>query len=66
MTDRIRIRIAALVTALFIGGLSIAGIGLRHHSVAQSTASVQSTASAQSTASVQAQSISASGETDDE
>ena len=35
MTDRLRIRIAALVTALFIGGLSLAGVGLRHHSVAQ-------------------------------
>ena len=41
MTDRLRIRIAALVTALFIGGLSIAGVGLRHHSVAQPTGAAQ-------------------------
>jgi hypothetical protein len=46
MTDRLRIRIAALVTALFIGSLSLAGIGLRHHSVAQpATAQARSTAS---------------------
>ena len=41
MTDRLRIRIAALATALFIGGLSIAGVGLRHHSVAQPAAVAQ-------------------------
>jgi hypothetical protein len=41
MTDRLRIRIAALVTASFIGGLSIAGVGLRHHSVAQRTGAAQ-------------------------
>ena len=46
MTDRARIRIAALVTALFIGGLSITGIGLRHHPVAQSTEAAQARAAA--------------------
>jgi hypothetical protein len=52
MTDRARIRIAALVTALFIGGLSIMGIGLRHHSVAQSTESAQAPAAAANVAPV--------------
>jgi hypothetical protein len=41
MADRDRIRIAALASALFIGGLSLAGIGLRHHPVARSTGAVQ-------------------------
>jgi hypothetical protein len=41
MADRDRIRIAALVTALFIGGLSLAGIGLRHQTVAQSSGAAQ-------------------------
>jgi hypothetical protein len=41
MADRDRIRIAALVTALFISGLSVAGLGLRHHPVAQSTGPAQ-------------------------
>jgi hypothetical protein len=41
MADRNRIRLAALVTALFIGGLSLAGIGLRHQTVAQSTGVAQ-------------------------
>ena len=32
MTTPMRIRIAALATAIFIGGLSIAGIAARHQS----------------------------------
>ena len=52
MTDRLRIRIAALVTALFIGGLSIAGVGLRHHSVAQPTGAAQAVPATANVASV--------------
>ena len=46
MTDRLRIRIAALVTALFIASLSLAGIGLRHHSVAQPETAAQARSTA--------------------
>jgi len=41
MTDRLRIRIAALTTALFIGALSLAGIATRHGTVDQQTAAVK-------------------------
>jgi len=46
MTDRLRIRIAALATALFIGSLSLAGIGLRHHSVTQPAPAAQARSTA--------------------
>lgn len=42
MTDKIRIRVAALVTALFLAGLSIAGVAL--HSGPHATTSQSPTA----------------------
>lgn len=41
MPDRVRIRIAALVTAAFIGGLSLAGIAARHGPVTQQAAAAK-------------------------
>jgi hypothetical protein len=35
MTNTMRIRIAALVTAIFIGGLSVAGLAVRDHGQGQ-------------------------------
>jgi hypothetical protein len=52
MVDRTRIRIAALVTALFICGLSIAGIGLRHHTIAQPSGAAQARSTATNVAPV--------------
>lgn len=42
MTDKIRIRVAALVTALFLAGLSIAGVAL--HTGPHAAASLSSPA----------------------
>lgn len=41
MDNRLRIRIAALASAVFIGGLSVAGIAARHQTVAQPAAASQ-------------------------
>jgi len=51
MTDRVRIRIAALVIAIFIGGLSIAGLAARHQGpAAAQPAQVQAQTQARSQA----------------
>lgn len=37
VTNSMRIKIAALATAVFIGGLSITGLAVRHHGPATTT-----------------------------
>jgi hypothetical protein len=37
MTNSMRIKIALLATAVFVGGLSIAGLAVRHHGPAGTT-----------------------------
>lgn len=50
MTDRIRIRIAALVTALFIAGISIAGVASHRPAVKPSPAVATATSQPRATA----------------
>ena len=64
MTDKARIKIAAIVTALFLAGISTAGMALRQHAPATAGATLPAAVAVQQPAAAPPTQVSARGEQD--
>ena len=62
MTDKARIKIAAIVTALFLAGISTAGLALHKHEPATAGATTPAAAAVQQPTAAPATQVSARGE----